>query len=518
MARMYPGVHSREIPDKAAYVMASSGETVSYAQLDERSNRCARLLRERGLGPGSSIAILLENHPRFFDACWAAQRSGLYYTPIAKHLLAEEIEYIANDCGAEVLITSYALRETAAELADRLPHVRERFMIDGTIPGFASYEDAVGTQSPEPLDEELEGQDMLYSSGTTGRPKGIKNPLPDRSIGTPPPMLQALAAGRFGCSPDAVYLSPAPLYHSAPLRFTMTLQRLGATSIVMERFDPLQALELIERHRVTLSQWVPTMFVRMLKLSDEERERFDLSSQQVALHSAAPCPVSVKEQMIQWWGPILIEYYGATEGHGGTQIESEEWLQHPGSIGRANTGSEVHVLDDEGKELPAGAIGTLYFSGGEHFEYHGDPTKTAETRSPQGYTTVGDVGYVDEEGYVYLTDRKAHMIITGGVNIYPQETENVLVVHPKVYDAAVIGVPNDEFGEEVKAVVQPAHPEEAGPALERELIAWCRERLSSLKCPRSIDFEATLPRSETGKLYKRLLRDRYWQGRELTPR
>jgi acyl-CoA synthetase (AMP-forming)/AMP-acid ligase II len=498
--------------------MASSGEIVSYGQLDERSNQCARLLRQRGLGPGSSVAILLENHPRFFDACWAAQRSGLYYTPIAKHLRAEEIEYIVNDCGAEALITSYALRETAAELADRIPGVRERFMLDGTIPGFASYEDAVGTQSSEPLPDELEGQDMLYSSGTTGRPKGIKNPLPDRSIGTPPPMLRALAAGRFGCSPDTVYLSPAPLYHSAPLRFTMTLQRLGATSIVMEHFDPLQALELIERHRITLSQWVPTMFIRMLKLPAEERERFDLSSQRIALHSAAPCPISVKEQMIEWWGPILIEYYGATEGHGGTQIESDEWLQHRGSIGRPNTGSEVHVLDDDGKPLPAGEIGTLYFSGGEPFEYHGDPTKTAETRSREGYATVGDVGYVDEDGYVYLTDRKAHMIITGGVNVYPQETENVLVVHPKVYDAAVIGVPNDEFGEEVKAIVQPARPEEAGPALERELISWCRERLSSIKCPRSIDFEAELPRSETGKLYKRLLRDRYWQGRELTPR
>ena len=313
---MYPGVHARTIPDKAACVMASSGEIVSYGQLDERSNQCARLLRQRGLGPGSSVAILLENHPRFFDACWAAQRSGLYYTPIAKHLRAEEIEYIVNDCGAEALITSYALRETAAELADRIPGVRERFMLDGTIPGFASYEDAVGTQSSEPLPDELEGQDMLYSSGTTGRPKGIKNPLPDRSIGTPPPMLRALAAGRFGCSPDTVYLSPAPLYHSAPLRFTMTLQRLGATSIVMEHFDPLQALELIERHRITLSQWVPTMFIRMLKLPAEERERFDLSSQRIALHSAAPCPISVKEQMIEGWGPILIEYYGATEGHG----------------------------------------------------------------------------------------------------------------------------------------------------------------------------------------------------------
>jgi acyl-CoA synthetase (AMP-forming)/AMP-acid ligase II len=329
-------------------------------------------------------------------------------------------------------------------------------------------------------------------------------------------MLRAMAAGRFGCSPDTVYLSPAPLYHSAPLRFTMTLQRLGATSIVMERFDPLQALELIERYRVTLSQWVPTMFIRMLKLDRDERERFDVSSQEVALHSAAPCPISVKEQMIEWWGPILVEYYGATEGHGGTVIEADDWLAHKGSIGRPNPGNEVHVLDDDAKEVPRGEIGTLYFSGGESFQYHGDAEKTAATLSPQGYATVGDVGYVDDEGYVYLTDRKAHMIITGGVNVYPQETENVLVVHPKVYDVAVIGVPNEEFGEEVKAIVQALDPAEAGPELERELIAWCRERLSSVKCPRSVDFEEELPRSETGKLYKRLLRDRYWQGRELT--
>ena len=515
---MYPGEHAQKTPDKPAYIMGSSGEVVTYAQLDERSNRCARLFHELGLRPGASVAILLDNDPRFFEPCWAAQRSGLYYTPIAKHLRSEEIEYIVNDCGAEVLITSHALRETVGELAGRIPRVRECFMMDGTVPGFSSYEEATATQRPEPLPNELEGQDMLYSSGTTGRPKGIKNPLPDRAIGTPPPMLQALAAGMFGCSPDTVYLSPAPLYHSAPLRFTMTLQRLGATSIVMERFDPRQALELIEQYRVTLSQWVPTMFIRMLKLPEEERARFDVSSQTVVLHSAAPCPVSVKQEMIDWWGPILIEYYGATEGHGATQIDSAEWLAHPGSIGRPNTGNTVHVLDDDGKELPPGEVGTLYFGGGHEFEYHGDPGKTSETRSAEGYTTVGDVGYVDEDGYVFLTDRKAHMIITGGVNVYPQETENVLVVHPKVYDAAVIGVPNDEFGEEVKAVVQPADPGAAGPELERELIAWCRERLSSVKCPRSIDFESELPRSETGKLYKRLLRDRYWEGRELVPK
>jgi acyl-CoA synthetase (AMP-forming)/AMP-acid ligase II len=324
---MYPGIHARNIPDKAAYVMADSGEIVTYARLDERSNRCARLFRSLGLRPGSAIAILMENRAEFFEPCWGAQRSGLFYTPIGTHLTADEIEYIASDCGAEVFVTSRRLAGTAADLADRMPKVRARFMLGGTIPGFESYEEALAAQPPEPISDELEGQDMLYSSGTTGRPKGIVNALPDRSIGTPPPLLQALAAGMYGASPDSIYLSPAPLYHSAPLRFTMTLQRLGATSVVMERFDPRRALELIERHRVTLSQWVPTMFVRMLKLPEEDRRRFDLSSHEVALHAAAPCPIEVKRRMIDWWGPILIEYYAATEGNGSTTIDSEEWLR-----------------------------------------------------------------------------------------------------------------------------------------------------------------------------------------------
>ncbi len=508
---MYPGIHARGIPDKPAYVMGSSGEVVTYAQLDERSNRCAQLFRHIGLGPGSSIAIFMENRREFFEPCWGAQRSGLYYTPVSVHLQPEEIEYIATDCGAEVLVTSYALRDTAAGLVERLPGARRRFMVGGTIPGFEPFEEAVAAMPAAPIPDELEGQDMLYSSGTTGRPKGIRNPLPSRSIGTPPPLLQALAAGMFGCSPETVYLSTAPLYHAAPLRFTMTMQRLGATSIVMERFDARQALSLIERYGVTLSQWVPTMFIRMLKLPEEERLRWDVSSQKVALHAAAPCPIPVKEQMIEWWGPILVEYYGATEGHGSTQIDSQEWLAHRGSVGRPLACS-IHILDDAVRELPAGEVGSVYFEGGERFEYHNDPDKTAGTRSEQGYTTVGDVGYLDEEGYLYLTDRRGDMIVSGGVNVYPQETENVLVLHPMVADAAVFGVPNAEFGEEVKAVVEPLDPASAGPELERELIAYCRARLSHVKCPLSVDFETPLPRTDTGKLYKRRLKERYWQG------
>jgi long-chain acyl-CoA synthetase len=508
---VYPGIHARSIPDKPAYVMGRSGEVVTYAQLDARSNRCAQLFRSLGLRPGAAIAIFMDNRREYFEPAWGAQRSGLYWTPVSQHLLPEEVEYIVGDCGAEVFVTSKALADTAAALAGRMPGVRHRFMVGGTVPGFESYEDAVASQPPTPIGDELEGQDMLYSSGTTGRPKGIKNPLPERRIGTPPPLLQALAAGMFGCSPETVYLSTAPLYHAAPLRFTMMMQRLGATSIVMESFDPAEALALIERHRVTLSQWVPTMFIRMLKLPEARRRAFDVSSQKVALHAAAPCPIEVKERMIEWWGPILVEYYGATEGHGSTQIDSREWLAHKGSVGRA-LNCRIHILDDDGRELPQGEVGTVWFEGGSEFAYHNDPAKTAETRNPKGWSTVGDMGYVDAEGYLYLTDRKAHMIVSGGVNIYPQEAENVLVLHPEVADVAVFGVPNEEFGEEVKAVVQPLDMRRAGPAFERELIDWCRARLSHVKCPRSVDFLAELPRSDAGKLYKRRLRERYWQG------
>ena len=508
---MYPGALAKTIPDKPAVVMGTSGAVVTYRELDARSNQCAWLYRQLGLRPGASVAIFVENNPRFFDAVWGAQRSGLYYTPVSTHLTASEIAYIAADCGAEVFVASHQLREVAEQVADSLPKVHTRLMIGGTIPGYESFESALDAQTAEPIPDELEGADMLYSSGTTGRPKGIKHPLPEREIGTPPPLLKALTAGMFGASPDTVYLSPAPAYHAAPLRFTITMQRLGATTVVMEKFDPLEALALIERHHVTLSQWVPTMFIRMLKLTEDERRRYDLSSHQVALHAAAPCPVAVKERMIDWWGPILIEYYAATEGNGSTQIDSSEWLAHKGSVGRP-LGCEIHVLDDHGQELPTGEVGTVYFAGGGSFAYHNDPDKTAGSRSAEGWSTVGDVGYVDEDGYLFLTDRKANMIISGGVNIYPQEAENVLVMHPAVADVAVFGIPHEDFGEEVKAVVQPVDFTRAGPDLEGELIAYCRERLARIKCPRSIDFETELPRTDAGKLYKRRLKERYWKG------
>jgi len=308
-----------------------------------------------------------------------------------------------------------------------------------------------------------------------------------------------------------VYLSPAPLYHSAPLRFNMAVQRLGGTSIIMEHFDPEEFLALVERYQVTCTQVVPTMFIRMLKLPEEVRTNYDVTSLTSVVHAAAPCPVDVKRQMIEWWGPIIHEYYAGTEGNGFVYTGSAEWLTHPGTVGRAVLGT-IHIVGDDGEDLPTGEPGTIYFEGGAEFEYHNDADKTASSRNERGWSTLGDVGYLDAERYLYLTDRKAFMIISGGVNIYPQEAENVLIGHPKVVDVAVFGVPNKDFGEEVKAVVQPTGMDEAGPELERELIGYCRERLADVKCPRTIDFRAELPRHPTGKLYKRLLKDEYWVG------
>ena len=507
---MHPGAHARTLPDKPAYIMAATGETITYGALDGASNRCAHLFRARGLGVGDGIAIMLENHPRYFDAVWGAQRSGLYYTAMSTRLTPGEVEYIVNDCDARVLITSKAMADVAAQVLHRTPRLHTHLMVDGVIPGFESFEQAVAAQPPTPISDELEGGDLLYSSGTTGRPKGVKLGLKRDPLGTPNALFM-LATALYHMTGETTYLSPAPLYHAAPLRFCVTTQRLGGTCIVMEHFDAEEFLRLIERHRVTHTQVVPTMFIRMLKLPEAVRRKYDVSSLRVAIHAAAPCPIPVKEQMIEWWGPVIREYYAGTEGNGFCAIDSAEWLAHRGSVGRAMLGT-IHILDDDGTDLPPGEAGTIYFEGGTTFEYHNDPAKTAASRTKHGWSTLGDIGYVDTEGYLYLTDRKANMIISGGVNIYPQEAENLLVTHPQVQDVAVFGVPNEDFGEEVKAVVQPVDMGDAGPALAEQLIAFCREHLSPIKCPRSIDFEAELPRHPTGKLYKRLLKDRYWAG------
>ncbi len=507
---MYPGTLAKSIPEKIAYVMAAGGESVSYGQLDERSNRGAQLFRSLGLSHGDHIALCMENHPRFFEICWAAQRSGLVYTAISSRLTPPEVEYIVKDCGATVFITSHAKRDLAAALAQPLAGLT-RYMVGGDTVDYASYEEALTRQPTGPVDDEIEGVDMLYSSGTTGRPKGVWIEGAGRPIGSPPALVKLLQ-GLYGAGQDSVYLSPAPLYHAAPLRFTMAMLRLGATCVLMEEFDAVEALRLIERHRVTHSQWVPSMFVRMFKLSEAERSRHDLSSLKVAIHAAAPCPIPVKAKMIEWWGPTLYEYYAGTESNGFSAINSEDWLTHKGSVGRCLTG-EIHIVDDEGKDLPAGQAGDVYFAGGGTFHYHNDAEKTAESRHKEGWSTLGDIGYLDQEGYLYLTDRKANLIISGGVNIYPAEAENALITHPAVVDVAVFGIPNQDFGEEVKAVVQPTNMAEAGPDLERELIEYCRSQLSKIKCPRSIDFDQELPRHPTGKLYKRLIKDRYWGER-----
>jgi len=495
---MHPYQHARTSPDKPAYIMAASGETVTYGQLNAQSNRIAQLFRSVGLKPGDHVAFFLENHPRFFEICWGAQRAGLVYTPISSRLTASEVTYILEDCGAKLFIASKSLLER-----DAMP--KPDYVVG------ESWEKAVAAQPATPIADETAGHDMLYSSGTTGRPKGVKPVVPPQPIDAENPLL-AITSKLYGMGSDTIYLSPAPLYHAAPLRFNMSVMRLGGTSILMEHFDAEEFLRLVEKHRVTHSQLVPTMFVRFLKLPDEVRLKYDVSSLRCAIHAAAPCPIPTKEKMIEWWGPIVWEYYGGTEGNGLTMCNSAEWLAHKGTVGKAIVG-KLKIVGEDGDELPPGESGAVYFAEGRPFEYHNDPKKTAESRHPKGWTTIGDVGYVDDDGFLHLTDRKAFMIISGGVNIYPQEAENLLITHPKVMDCAVFGVPNEEFGEEVKAVVQPRDMADAGPQLAEELIAFCKQHLSVIKCPRSIDFEAELPRHATGKLYKRLLRDRYWQGR-----
>jgi long-chain acyl-CoA synthetase len=510
---MFPGAHAATNPDKPAYIMATTGQVVTYGELDRRANQLSHLFRSLGLQPGDHVAFCMENHPRFLEVAWGAHYAGLYYTAASSRLTGEELAYIVNDCEAQVFITSKYKAEQAAEILPETPNVKLRLMLDGVIEGYESFEAAVDAQPTEPLPDRVEGSDMLYSSGTTGRPKGVKPPLPDAPLGTPGGLL-LLAQFLFSFDESAVYLSPAPLYHSAPLRFNMTVTRIGGTSVIMEHFDPEEFLRLIGQYQITHTQVVPTMFVRLLKLPEEVRAAADVSSLKVCIHAAAPCPVPVKKQMIEWWGPVIHEYYAGTEGNGFVYCNSEDWLAHPGTVGKALSGT-LHIVGEDGEEVPAGESGTIYFEGGGTFEYHNDPEKTQGSRNQSGWSTLGDVGYVDDDGFLYLTDRKAFMIISGGVNIYPQEAENLLVTHPLVLDVAVFGVPNEDFGEEVKAVVQPAAmpaSDDEAKALERELVAFCREHLADVKCPRSIDFREELPRHPTGKLYKRLLKDEYWAG------
>jgi long-chain acyl-CoA synthetase len=511
---MYPGTHARDHADQAAFIMASTGETVTHGELEARANRLAHLLVGHGLRRLDHYSIFMENNNRYLESCAAGERSGLYFTCVNSFLTAPELAYIIDNSESQVLITSRACQKVAIDALRECPRVTLCLVVDGTGGSedgrVVDFETATAGLPGTPLANEQLGTAMLYSSGTTGRPKGILRPLDDVTPDTRLPVFSFLDK-LWGYRDGMTYLSPAPLYHSAPQAAVNLAIRRGGTVVIMEKFDPENYLQLVERHAVTHTQLVPTMFSRMLKLPDEVRERYDLSSLEVVVHAAAPCPVPVKQQMIAWWGPIIVEYYGATEAIGFTACDSEEWLAHPGTVGRVLVG-ELRVLDPLFEPVPLGTPGTLWFKPGtQQFRYFNDVEKTAESTSPDGtMVTVGDIGYLDEEGYVYLTDRATFMIISGGVNIYPQESENLLVTHPKVADAAVFGIPHADLGEEVKAVVQLMPGVEQSAETEAELVDFCRQQLAHLKCPRSIDFVAELPRLPTGKLYKRLLRDRYW--------
>ena len=510
---MHPRKFAGSAPDQPAIIMAEDGTATSYGELEVAANKGAQLFRSLGIEAGDTIALWLKNCPEYYQIYWAAQRAGLYICPISTQLTAEEAAYILSDSASKLLVTHSDVAAAAALLGDRkslVPGISHIFDIGAELDDARSWQTGLAEQPAGQIADETAGFHMVYSSGTTGRPKGIRLPL----TGGPadePHMLADRISGRYGIGEGSMLLCPAPLYHTAPLAYGMAAHRLGSTLVIMDRFDAETTLRLIEKYRIIFMQMVPTMFIRLLALPDAIRRAYDLSSLEKIVHAAAPCPVEVKRQMIEWLGPIIYEYYGGSEGNGSTFITPQEWMKKPGSVGRADWGT-LHICDDQGRELPAGEDGLVYFEGGWDFQYLNDAKKTRDARHalhPE-WSTLGDIGHVDEDGYLFLTDRKSFMIISGGVNIYPQETENLLAMHPEVADAAVIGVPHPEMGEEVKAVIQPKNWDDAGPELAARLIDYCRAHLSHVKCPRSIDFDPALPRHETGKLYKQEIRKRYW--------
>ena len=505
---MHPIVHAQNAPDRPAVIMAETGVTTTFGEMNAAANRFARLLRARSLGKDDAFAVLLENRQEFFTIIWGSQRIGTMLVPVSTRLTAPEVAYILKDSGAKLLITSPAFADVLEGLRTECPDLPVLMMDGGE--GGEDFATALSGQSADLVEDLHVGAVMLYSSGTTGRPKGVRPKPPEDPDPQAANPLMGLAIMGAGMPTDGsmVYLSPPPLYHAAPIGWCSTVHRLGGTVVLMEKFTPEGALEAIEKYKITDSQWVPTHFVRMLKLTEEERAGYDLSSHQRALHAAAPCPVPVKQAMIDWWGPIVNEYYAGSEGVGMTLIRAGDWLQRPGSVGKAIHGI-VHVCGPDGEEVPAGEDGLIYFENDTLPTYHNDPDKTREAMHPKGWMTLGDIGHLDEDGFLFLTDRKSHMIISGGVNIYPQEVENLLVTHDKVMDAAVIGAPCPDFGERVVAVVQPVDMADAGEALEEELRDFLAPRLAKIKMPRLFDFRPDLPREANGKLYKRELRDEY---------
>lgn len=503
---MHPVHHALAFPDKAACVIAETGAVTTYRQLDQASNRGAHLIRSLGLRRGDVMAAMLDNEAAVFDIAWAAQRAGIYLTSISTKLVSADTAYILKDSGAKLFVVSDKYANRAIEALEDMPEIA-CFTVSQDAQGLRSWNLEKAAFPATPIEDESPGTDMLYSSGTTGRPKGVKPPLPDGALDAPTALLE-MGRALYDMNSDSVYLSTSPLYHAAPLRWAITVQRLGGTVVVMERFDAERALQFIEAYRITHSTWVPTHFIRMLKLPVEVRSSYDFSSLKAVIHAAAPCPVPVKQAMIDWWGPIIYEYYSGTETCGITALSSEEWLSKPGSVGKAVLGA-VKILDANGDEVNAGQIGDIYFADGPKFEYHNDPDKTAKAYNAHGWATLGDIGYLDEDGYLYLKDRKNFMIISGGVNIYPQEIENCLVAHPKIFDVAVIGVPDDEMGEIVVAVVQLAHGEVASTPLIEELASFARLQLGSIKTPRKFEFREELPRQPTGKLLKSKLIEEY---------
>lgn len=493
---------------KPALILAETGETLTHGELAARVDALAHWLVQSGLEAGDGIALLLENRLEVLTLARAARLVGLYYTCISTQLTPEEVAYIVRDSGSGLLIVSDRTVSSVGDAAANLPEGR-CFTVDTATPEFPSLDAAVAQAgAPAPLPDRPLGRDLLYSSGTTGRPKGIRRPLTpfeDRDV-----IGADVSSWRksFSFDEHAIYLSTAPLYHAAPLRYVMRTLDCAGACVIMAKFDAETALRLIETYRITHTQWVPTMFSRLLKLPDEVRARYDLSSQRVAVHAAAPCPVEVKQAMLDWWGDVIHEYYAGSEAAGATSIGPLEWRAHPGSVGRAMVGT-IHIVGPDGAELPVNEIGGVYFSGVPRFAYLNDPDKTRDAYDENGWATYGDIGYLDADGYLYLCDRRTDLILSGGVNVYPQEAESVLSQHPSVEDVAVIGVPDEEFGEVPKAIVRLREGISPSEETAQALIDYCAQRLSRLKLPRTVVFEEELPRLETGKLLRRVLKDRF---------